>query len=446
MKLENRDYQANAIRKLPGLLLLHQRILMVSPTASGKTVIAAAVLRAMIGKRVLWLAHRKELLLQARTELKRAGIPADWIRLFTGSEKVGDESALITIASIDMFAAARNEVPEADLVVIDEAHRAAAKTYRMVQRKLPKAMVLGLTATPWRLDGKGLDDSFDHMFVVATMTELIGRKFIAAPMTYGVPREKAREIVRGVRSLRGDYDRAELERSMLKGTLMGDIVAEWERLALGKPTIVFAVTRRYGRELAWRFAERDHSVGYLDAETSEQERERLTGALRAGTLTILVNVDVLVEGVDLPRVKCIVMARPTKSLTRFLQQAGRAGRWWRGQRPIILDHAGNWTRFGLPQEEHPWSLEGRGHGDGEPPKGRHCPVCQRVNAWSAKTCEGCGADLPKSDREITEEKARLERLQLDEDELAHKKRILASVQRANGFDEKWLERALREAS
>lgn len=435
MKL--REYETKAVRALPGLLTVHRRVVCVAPTGSGKTVIAAHVIREMLGKRVLWLAHRVELIEQAYEEIAAAGIQRDWLRMLTGPRKVGPEDALITVASIDMFH--RRDLPPFDLAVVDEAHRVMAKSYR---RAIGESPTLGLTATPWRLDGKGLGDVFAHMYVAAGPSELIADGFLAAPVAYGVPRDKARALVRGVQTRGGDFAPQQLAEVMMRNPLMGDIVKEWERLARGRATLVFAVNREHGRALRARFASAGHSVGYLDGETPAGRRRALLARLRSGDVRVVVNVDVLTDGFDCPPVKCISLARPTKSLTRFLQYVGRASRPHGRQRPIILDHAGNCWRFGLPHAEREWSLEDRPKGgSGEAPV-KLCPGCAAMIPIMARECPECGAEQEIAEPGHDERNAKLERVRALEREKAAARKRVEKIAKEKGAPSGWAEKVL----
>lgn len=441
-------YQKRAIRKLPGLLLIHRRVLAVGPTGCGKTFIAAQVMRKMIGKRVLWLAHRVELLEQAYDELVEAGIPKEMLRMHTGREKSGDDDALVMVASIEMFNGRHAlAVPDVDLIVIDEAHRSVAATYRRVVDACPKALVLGLTATPWRLDGKGLGDIFANMYIIATYTELAYGGFISKPATYGIPREQARRILRGIRTVGGDYNLPQLGRAMMSRKLLGDVVSECARLAPGEPTIVFAVNRRHGQALLGRFLMAGRRAAYLDARTPVAERKAIFAKLKTGELDVVVNVDVLSEGVDFPSVKCIVLARPTRSLTRFLQHVGRGGRKHKGRRVIVLDHAGNCWRHGLPDAEHEWTLEDRP----KDARGREAPVkqcaafpsCTAMIPASCLTCPSCGAEQPHSVAETEEARIRLQLLRATVTERRRRERVIRKLAVENNWDASQLNTALK---
>lgn len=442
--IELRGYQERAAKALPRLLAKHGRVVAVSPTASGKTVIGAALIRKMRGKRVLWIAHRIELLRQAREKLIAAGIPERDVGILSGPDK-HNEGARVLVASISMLA--HRDVEPADLVVVDEAHRIAAKSYQAALDAMPSAWVLGLTATPWRLDGKPLEGVFDHMLVVAGQTELIVDGFIAKPITYGIPRDKARALVAGVRASGGDYESGALGRAMGKRRLMGDIVKECARLAPGERTIVFAVNREHGWALAQRFARVGRSVEYLDGETSMGDRAAILQRLAKGITEVVVNVDVLSEGIDVPAVKCIVLARPTRSLTRFLQYVGRAARPYKGKRPIVLDHAGNCWRHGLPDQEREWSLTRpeRAHRTGDGPV-KQCPECEAMIPALARECPECGAEQPREEAELQEEQARLERMYLAATEGAAMAARVRDLARNRGLSDEWADKVITRMS
>lgn len=158
--MQLRDYEQQVVEKLHYVLTVKRSALVVSPTGSGKTVMAAAFIQSKPQARVLWVAHRIELLNQARRELIRAGVPANEIGMLSGGH-VDNEDARVIVASLAMFR--RGTVPEVDIIIFDEAHRAMAKTYQRIIAASNGALVLGLTATPWRLDGQPLSDTFEDM-------------------------------------------------------------------------------------------------------------------------------------------------------------------------------------------------------------------------------------------------------------------------------------------
>jgi DNA repair protein RadD len=321
-----RPYERRAVAAIQAALPQYGRVVAVGPTGCGKTVIAAALLNLMSGSRVLWLAHRIELIGQALEHLVAAGVPISDIGVATGEMK-RNVSARLLVGSIDTMRGM--DVENKDLIVVDEAHRTMAASYMRVLAKNPAAWVLGLTATPWRLDGKPLGDVFKSMVLIGEAAELVADGFLAGPIVYGISRDRAAEVIRGVQGS-GDYSPLSAERAAMR-LLVGDVVKECARLAPLERTIVFATTRRHGRELHRNFLDAGRSFRYLDAETPATVRKNMIEDLSIGEIEGIVNVDVLSEGFDCPPVKCIALARPTRSLTRFLQQCGRASRPPRGE-------------------------------------------------------------------------------------------------------------------
>lgn len=441
-KLEKRRYQTRSVRDLLRLFRRFRRIVGIAPTGSGKTVIGALLLCAMRGKRVLWLAHRVELLRQAYDQLLRAGIPEADLGILTGPEKT-NPTARVLIASVQMFA--ERDVPEADLIVVDEAHRVLAKSYRDIVKKLPRAKLLGLTATPWRLDGRGLGEVFQRLYVIAEAFELVKDGYIAAPWVYGISEDKARELVRGVPIQDGDYVAGRLERALMKGRLLGNVVKEKQRLARGESAIAFCVSRVFAKKLTQRLLRAKIAAEYLDGETNDTNRQEILSRLRRGVTEVVVNVDVLVEGFDCPPVKCIMMCRPTRSLTRYLQQIGRANRPSRRKRPRILDHAGNCWRFGLPTTPREWTLDGRPRGAQTSAPVRFCPACESMVPLGCRKCPECGKKLPATEQErldLREREAELERIKATAAAQLQTKLRVRAFAKERGLSLKWQSQVL----
>lgn len=439
MKL--RDYQKRGVADLAKLFRKHRKIVAVAPTGSGKTVVASALLREMKPRRVLWLAHRIELLRQAREHIIAAGFESADVGILSGVEK-RQTDAPIVVASVEMFRS--RLIPKVDMAVVDEAHHVAAVSYREIVDFLPKTPVLGLTATPWRLDGEPLGDVFEHLHVIAEAVELIADGHIMQAAVYGIPLEKAKALVGGIHTSGADYSARKLESVMKRRKLMGDIVTESQRLAPGVPKICYATTLEHARAIVDRFVAAKRAAEYLDKDTPDAQRRAILERLASGTTEVVVNVGILTEGFDCPPVGCIVIARPTKSLTLYRQMCGRAARPWKGKKqPKILDHAGNAWRFGLPETPWDWSLEGRGKGfaTGAAPV-KQCPVCGAMIAVGFRECPECGADPPLSGREMAEQQAKLEALRASELERAAATKRVREIARLKGAGEDWVNKVI----
>jgi DNA repair protein RadD len=300
-----------------------------------------------------------------------------------------------------------------DLIVVDESHHAVAGSWRRVIDAMPGAKVLGVTATPERLDGRGLGDVFDTMVLGPTTAELIEAGYLSRFTAFA----PVAPDVSGISTRAGDFAVDELAGIMARPVIVGSAVDSYEKLCPGKRAIVYGVDRRHSMMLAKRFIERGHNAAHLDGDTPKDERRALIKALATGDLEIITNCGIISEGLDVPAVEAVLLARPTQSLALYLQQVGRALRPSPGKaRALILDCAGNLYRHGMPDAERQWSLDGkprRQREQSDMPRLRHCEHCEAINPPKAKTCMACGADLrptPQEQREIEAELRRVEHL------------------------------------
>lgn len=340
-----REYQQKPVQDAKALLAQSVPTILVAPTGAGKTVMAAEIIADTVaaGGHVLFLAHRKELLKQAKRAAAAHGL---------------DKHPQLTIMGIGR--ARRHGPDHADLLVIDEAHRAAAKTYRLVLAKYPKAKRLGLTATPERTDGQGLDDIFQSMVQTAGLRELIDGGHLCDFRLLSAKDKDLREL-EVMKRKSGDYDKAELGRRMNTPKLVGFIVEHWGEHAMAdkRPTIVFAASRLHARSIRDAFRAAGVRAEAVDGLTAGMKRKHALEDLATGRLDVLVSVDLFTEGWDCPPVACVIHARPTLSQILWLQSVGRGLRQHPGKTDLlILDHAGNFDRHGFPDEEREWSLEG----------------------------------------------------------------------------------------
>lgn len=378
--------------------------------------------------RVLWLAHRSELIGQACAELRKLGITcgARCATYEATHRDHVDRAARVQVGSVQTIIRTLDVDPP-DLIVIDEAHRAAAKSYQDIVARFPRARVLGLTATPVRLDRRGLGDFFEHMIEIARPSDLFAGGWLRRPKVYTAD-ERGRALLaknlRGAQTSSGDYTVKAAERAVIR--LVGHVVNEAQTHAAGLRKVVFAASVKHSRQLAARFRRAGITTEHLDGETPPEERaeilQRLVVGPEAGGLECVCNYDVLSEGWDLPALGCVIIARPTKSIGRFLQMVGRVQRPTPGiaaarDRKILLDHGNNIIRLDVfPGDDHAWSLEN----GFEPPEsaggGERIRVCGACSAMfphepGMTECPACGEPLPRRQSEVeTEERERLAEL------------------------------------
>ena len=390
--IQLRDYQLESIESVRDAIRKGlRRVLLNIPTGGGKTLTSASILRAAVakGSRVLFVAHRKELIDQTVRTFARLGITQTGV--IRGSDPRRDPEAAIQIASIQTLA--RRAKPRADVVVIDECHRALASTYQEhLFEAYPDAVILGLTATPCRSDGKPLGKAFQSLILGATYSGLIVAGHIVAPVVYGTPMTPD---LANVRTTAGDFNLEDLEDAVNRSALIGNVVDEWKRRSEGRRTVVFAVSVAHSHALCEAFAAAGARAGHIDGTTAEDERAETLAKLERGDLEVVCNVGVLCEGWDLPACKCLVLARPTKSLALYMQMAGRILRPWGELPPLILDHGGNVDRHGLPHVDREWSLEASVKKSPASPS-KACPACFAYIAPSLPACPHCGHVFPKA--------------------------------------------------
>lgn len=390
-----RPYQQDAVRELRARVASGvRRLIIVAPTGSGKTTIAAHIIvrAAERGSRVLFMAHRRELITQAYNRLLRLGVPESQLGVLMGQDRRNRPGAPVHVASVDTL---RNRAkPLADIVFVDECHRSTAKTYRDIAGYYPNAIHLGLTATPFRANGEGLDDAYDDLLLVASPRQLIDEGHLVEPRVFTVPTEALPDLS-AVRMKQGDYDQRALAEAVDSKLLVGNLVEHWLRHTNGVRTVAFAVSVAHSKHITEQFRNAGVAAEHLDGSTPTVDRDAILGRLETGETTVVSNCGILGEGWDQPAVKCAILARPTRSTGLYLQQAGRILRPWNGQGAIILDHGGCVLEHGLPQDDRVFTLEGskRNRNGKKAAPVRTCPSCFAVLPLSNRVCPECSTVL-----------------------------------------------------
>ncbi len=370
-----------------------KKILLKLPTGGGKTHIFCEIIKraAANGKRCIMVVRGRELVEQASQRLFREGVhhgvrmAGHWNKRY---------HALVQVCSIDTLFS-RKDKPEADLIVIDEAHMATSDGYHWLMENYPNAYVVAVTATPYTT--KSLEHVAQVVVNVIGMKQLIDEGFLVPPR-YFAP---STPDLSGVRIQKGDYANFQLEERM--STLTGDIVGHWRELGDNRPTICFAVNVHHSQSLVEAFNRAGIPSAHVEAGHSDAERKALYNQLKTGQIKVLSNVGILCTGVDLPHVGTIIMARPTKSFSLYIQQAGRGTRTCAeiGKKDfILLDHAGNVIRHGFITQERDVDLSGRPPKDDTGPQPHTCLKCYAI--FEGPFCLTCGPKTIKiGDDEIT---------------------------------------------
>lgn len=450
MKYERRQYEVIAVASIRQQIAEHGRVIAVGPTGCGKTVIASMLIKASEYRSILFVAHRYELIDQAHATLTRLGIKAGILMAqeesLHGLDRV-DAKARVQVASVQTVAH-RGGPAGVDLIVFDEAHRVMADSYQDIARRYPDAHVLGLTATPCRHDGRGLGDFFRSLYPIAMPSELHAAGYLAKPRVFTAPVEVLAELAEKLKAARtrlGDYAPDSLARVADSSVLIGRVVSEAIRIAPHVPKVVFACNVEHSKTLAARFRRRGIAAAHIDANTEPEERERILLALRTGAIEVVCNVDVLSEGWDLPALGAVVIARPTKSLSRFLQMAGRCTRPYNGLVPIVIDHGNNTLRHQrMPGADFEWALADTEKKAKTEPSLKSCTECLAAIPIGCGECPECGAVFERAERSMdrTEVPAKLE--ESEEIRVGDLRRRVFALAAAKSAPKGWAERVIAE--
>ena len=358
MNVRLRDYQINGIDDIVNAWKDCKSVLFQMPTGTGKTTLFCEIVRKFTtelypDKKVLIITHRKELVEQAFNRL------VSDFHLTSGiisSNFIGIQSSPIQVASIQTLV--RRDEHQKDifsLVIIDEAHHALASTYRKLWDFYPSSKFLGVTATPIRTNGEGFQDLFDKLITTDSIKWFIKNNHLSDIRYFA----SHTPDVSNIKIKAGDYDETELSEIMQDNTVMADLVQSYKDFALDKKIIVFAVNRAHCAKIVEKFNSSDFTAKSIDTYTPTDERKSIVSDFRNNKFKILCNVNIFTEGFDCPDVDAVQLARPTKSLTLFMQQVGRCMRPHQNkQYGIVLDNAGLWKEHSLPKMERNWSLSG----------------------------------------------------------------------------------------
>lgn len=367
------------------------RVLGVLPTGGGKTEVAIALAGSIVSteQRILVVVERKVLCHQWWHRLRRSGI--GHVGLIQGDSTIG-LSAPVLVGTIQSLRA-RGVPEDIGLLILDEAH-VWHSAHDTLLAGIGGAAVLGLTATPLR---KGLAQRFDTVVVGAPMRSLINLGYLVKPRYFSPPPGAIEKALASVPVYQGDYAVAALSRVMRGKAIMGDVVGEWLRRAQGRPTIAFAVDKSHARELAAQFIAAGVSADVMLDDTDDDERVDIVRRFEVREVAVLCSVGVLAIGFDSPMASCVVMARPTCSLSLYIQQAGRVLRPCSGKvDALVLDHAANVQMHGRLEDFDP-TLDPKTDGARVESKSRkarssvwRCQSCGAINDATGVACIECG--------------------------------------------------------
>lgn len=405
--MQLRNYQEQAITDLTHSLGTgNKKVILQAATGSGKTVMASSIVKRAVnkGNSVLFLAHRRELINQCSNKLNAFGIEHGIIM----AGQTNESWHPVQVASVDTLRARaiskkRMKLPKADIIIIDECHRTLSNTYRKIINAYEGNIVLGLTATPCRGDGRGLGHVYEDMVCAPTIHHLT-REGHLVPTKYYAP---SVPDLMGVQTVAGDYNKNQLAKKMDTPKLVGDIVTNWLSIANNKKTVVFASSVQHSINLKESFEKAGIKAGHLDGSTETNERDKILKQLEDGEINVLCNCLVLTEGWDCPSAEVCVLARPTKSLGLYLQMVGRVLRPMEGKgEAIIIDHSGAVYQHGFIDDEFIWDLDPKKKIQEKKARERKkekkpitCEKCFTVYS-NVRACPSCGSVHIKKGRAL----------------------------------------------
>lgn len=360
-----RPYQREILARTAVAMRLHRRICVQAPTGAGKTHLIAALVAAAVffGLRVLILATRTRLVRQLHERLDMFDIGHGVMA--ASLPGLANWSHAVQVASVDTLyrrciADARMPLPLADVVVFDEAHLALGASRQAILKSYPAAWQFGFTATPAKTTGATLREQFDELILGPTVSELIAAKMLVRPRIFSRPIVTASELKAVSKSsTTGDYVTGELSELLSRPKLVGDVVTNWLRIANGMRTLVFACDKAHGAQIVTEFRQAGIACEQLTDDDDDTTREETIARLEAGVTQVVVNCFLLSYGIDIPRVECVVLARPTRSVVLYLQAIGRGMRPSEGKEfVIVIDHGRVVENLGLPTYDRDWSLDG----------------------------------------------------------------------------------------
>lgn len=386
-------------------------VLAVLPTGAGKTVIFSDIIRDHRGASIA-IAHRQELVSQISLALAQDGVrhriigQKSVVKLCVSihMDEVGnsfyDPSAQCAVAGIDTLIRRENDpwFKTVSLWVQDEAHHVLVENkWGKAVRLFPNAKGLGVTATPMRMDGKGLgrhaDSVFDAMVEGLGMRELINTGYLTDYRIFAPPSDL--DISEVNITATGEFNAEKLKIAVKKSHIIGDVVSHYQRIAPGKLGVTFASDVETATDISRKFNEAGVPSEIVSAKTPDTQRVSVIRRFKKREIMQLVNVDIFGEGFDLPAIEVISMARPTQSYPLFVQQFGRTLRIMDGKtHGTIIDHVGNVVRHGLPDAVRTWTLDRRNKRarciDTDVIPVRVCIQCTAVYERVLKVCPACG--------------------------------------------------------
>ena len=359
-----RPYQEQMKEEVYSLWDKMDNLMIQMPTGTGKTIVFASVVRDIRRwctshspeSKILIVAHRKELITQASSKLK--DVPHGIIMSGTKQQM----QHMVQVASIQTFMSCRNYETmrhyRFDFIIIDEAHHSIASGYQKLWEMYPHSKKLGVTATPWRMNHCGFRSLFSEIILSKPIEWFVNEHYLSNYDYISIRRNS--ETQKAVNSIDrygadGDYLESELSNVFDCDHIRAELYKSYKKFADGKKGIIYAIDRRHAANILDLYASHGVSIRMIDGTTPADERQSIIDDFKDGVVRVIVNVNIFSEGFDCPDIEFIQLARPTRSLTMYLQQVGRGLRISDSkEKSLILDNVGLYNRFGTPMANRHW--------------------------------------------------------------------------------------------
>ena len=360
-----RLYQIENKAKIVKFWETGRSVMLQMPTGTGKTRLFVSIVKDLhiwgvkhrTAVKVLLLAHRKELIDQIGNNL---GIKYGLAHGYIASQNVERKQYPIQVGSVPTLNRRLDNWTDKnfDVIIIDEAHHVKAESYRRIIQEFPNAKILGVTATPYRLNGAGFKDIFEDLIISDSVASFIKKGYLSEYEYYSIaPSSKTQKDIEGISkfALDGDYLDSEMMAIMDTDKIRANVVKTYLSYANDKKGIVYTINKTHNEHICQQFIDNGIEARAIDSDTDASTRAEIVEQFKQGKFKVLCNVNIFSEGFDCPDVEFIQLARPTKSLSMFLQQIGRGLRRTEDkQKVIFLDNVGLYNRFGLPSARRMW--------------------------------------------------------------------------------------------
>lgn len=371
-----REYQQKAKSEILNKWDQIDSLMLQMPTGTGKTFIFASLIRTLYAQHlvmgedcnILAVVHRKELVEQICDALAKQRVPYGIIQGNTPQNL----DAQVQVASIQSVLSKRNAENVRKMgfnyIIIDEAHHSLAESYKKLFLVFPLAKKLGVTATPWRLNHESFTKLYQDIIISPSIKYFINNKYLSDFIYISIkPDSQMQRLIDETEiSFTGDFDEKMLEYRFDQKQIRAKLLESYINFAKGKKGIIYAINKEHARRISSLYNSHGFNSIVIDCDTPKEEREEVIRKFKKGEIQILVNIQIFTEGFDCPDIEFIQLARPTRSLSLYLQQVGRGLRYIEGKdKVIILDNVGMYNYFGLPNAERKWEKHFRGLTDFE---------------------------------------------------------------------------------